>query len=365
MKPFFSIIIPCCDVEQYIRECLDSVLGQSFQDWECLCGVEKSKDKTEEIVREYGARDGRIRIFTCERSGSCSATRNTGTEMAQGDYVIFLDGDDSITENSLEILHRKIAERPGADLYPCAIQAYTEGTGECEIRDNFTSASPAEMSGIEATLEIDRLWGGPFCPMLQLTVFRREFLMEHNLRCIYGLRRQDSEFSPRALYLAKRVVPLHEAFYLYRIRVNSVSSSARGPGYFHKDWAIITRSLLAFFGKVSREPGFDARIASCWIRQWFSRFIFFWFSPANMSSIPRKQRVETLNMIFENGFSDFDSLLKFAPSYKRVLGCWVHIFVRCPVFRLPAEWLFRGYFLLTGLREGKTASFRSPRPSNP
>lgn len=364
MKPFFSFVIPCCDVEQYIRECLASVTNQSFQDWECLIGIEPSKDKTEEVISGIIAGDERFRVFHGPRSGSCSASRNTGIDMARGEYVIFLDGDDSIEKESLARIAAKIDARPGADLYPCAIKAYYEGTGESEIRDNYTDKSPAEMTGIEAALEIDRLWSGPFCPMLQLTVFRREFLMENNLRCIYGLRRQDSEFSPRALYLAKRVVPLHEAFYLYRIRVNSVSTSARGPGYFHKDWAIITRSLFAFYGKVSRDPDFDTRIASCWIRQWFSRFIFFWFSPNNISSIPRKQRLETLNMIFGDGFSDFDSLLKHAPLLKRVLGSWVRIFVRYPVLRLPAEWFFRVYFLLNDLRARRTASFCSPRPSD-
>lgn len=359
MKPFFSLIIPCCDVELYIRECLDSVLSQEFQNWECLVGVETSKDKTEEIAREYAERDSRIKIFTCERSGSCSATRNIGTEMAQGDYVIFLDGDDSITENSLQRLHQAISERPGADLYPCAIKAYIEESGESEIRDNYTAESPKEMTGPEATLEIDRLWSGPFCPMLQLTVFRREFLMENNLRCIYGLRRQDSEFSPRALYLAKRVVPLHEAFYLYRIRKNSVSSAAKGPGYFHKDWAVITRSLLAFYGKTSRETGFDSRIAACWFRQWINRFFYFWFSPENIKTIPREKRVETLNELFKDGFEDFDSLLKIAPLYHRIKGGWVHLFVRHPAMRWLAELLFRGYFFMTGLRKKSNASART------
>ena len=51
MKPFFSIIVPWCDVEQYLRECLDSVTSQPFTDWECFIGVETSRDKTEEIVR--------------------------------------------------------------------------------------------------------------------------------------------------------------------------------------------------------------------------------------------------------------------------------------------------------------------------
>ena len=57
MKPFFSIIVPCCDVEPYLRDCLNSVLKQPFTDWECILGVETSKDKTEEVVREYVGRD--------------------------------------------------------------------------------------------------------------------------------------------------------------------------------------------------------------------------------------------------------------------------------------------------------------------
>ena len=130
MKPFFSIIIPCCDVEPYVKECLDSVTSQSFTNWECLIGIETSKDKTEEVIRKITAGDPRFKIFTHGRSGSCSATRNTGTDMAEGEYVIFLDGDDTIAENSLAKLAEKINARPGADLYPCVILAYNEMNGE-------------------------------------------------------------------------------------------------------------------------------------------------------------------------------------------------------------------------------------------
>ena len=137
--------------------------------------------------------------------------------MARGEYVIYLDGDDTIAEESLARIAEKIKARPGADLYPCAIVAYKEGTGERELRENYPPEhSPAELTGPEAVLFIARFDIYP-CPMLQMTVFRREFLVEHDLKCIYGLRRQDSEFSPRALYRAKRVAPLHEPYYLYRI----------------------------------------------------------------------------------------------------------------------------------------------------
>ena len=359
MKPFFSFVIPCCDVEQYIRECLASVTNQSFQDWECLIGIEPSKDKTEEVISGIIAGDERFRVFHGPRSGSCSASRNTGIDMARGEYVIFLDGDDSIEKESLARIAAKIDARPGADLYPCAIKAYYEGTGESEIRDNYTDKSPAEMTGIEAALEIDRLWSGPFCPMLQLTVFRREFLVEHDLKCIYGLRRQDSEFSPRALYRAKRVVPLHEPYYLYRIWPNSVSNASKDPGRFHKDWAIITKSLLEFYGKVSREPDFDARVAPCWVRQWIPRMTAKWFYPTSLDSIPRQLRVETLQQMFSDGFDNFNSLLKYASFPKRVSGYFLRMFVRHPSLRWAAETYFRIYYRLSAMRKRKSRSFRT------
>ena len=351
MKPFFSFIIPCCDVEPYIRECLASVTEQSFQNWECIIGIEPSKDRTEEVINEITAGDERFRIFHGPRSGSCSATRNTGTDMAQGEYVIFLDGDDTIEKESLARIAAKINARPGADLYPGVVVAYTEGTDKREFRENYPpEASPEELTGVEATLLIERLKGNKFCPMLQLTVFRREFLVEHDLKCIYGLRRQDSEFSPRALYLAKRVVPIHEPFYLYRIRVNSVSTGAKGPGYFHKDFAIIHKSLLAFHAEVSKAPGFDRRVSACWARQWLPRILFFWFAPFNLRTIPRAQRLETLGMMFPDGFGDLNELSRYAPRSKRIAVMWMRIFVRRPLLRPAAEWFFRCYFHLAGAK---------------
>ena len=354
MKPFFSFIIPCCNVEPYIRECLGSVTGQSFQNWECLLGIEPSNDRTEEIVQEIIAGDDRFRVFHGPRSGSCSATRNTGTDMAQGEYIIFLDSDDTIAEESLARIAAKIEARPGADLYPCEIVAYTEGTDEREIRENYPpEASPGELTGPEATLFIARYDLYP-CPMLQMTVFRREFLVEHDLKCIYGLRRQDSEFSPRALYLAKRVVPLHEPFYLYRIRINSVSTAAKGPGYFHKDFAVILRSLFAFHAKVSREEGFDRRVSACWARQWVYVLLNKWFSSRFVKGIPRAERLETLKTIFADGFGDFDALQSAATARRKVAGWWVKAFVRHPWLRLGAELFFNWfYFPLTELRKRK------------
>jgi len=353
MKPFFSIIVPCCDVEPYVRESLDSVLNQSFADWECLIGVEASKDKTEEIVREYEAKDSRFKVFTGPRSGSCSVSRNTGTDMATGEYVIFLDGDDTIAEGSLQRLHDKIAARPGADLYPCAIRMYDNATGrDLELRDNYPTSAPAVLTGVEATLLSAKHHKGvgPPCPMLQMTVFKRTFLILHSLKCIPGLRRQDSEFSPRALYLAKQVVPLHEFFYLYRCRSGSVGSSARGAGYFHKDWARILNSLFEFHATVSKEKDFDKRLSRCWARQWLSLVIYFWFAPENVKGIPRSKRVETLHIMFKDGFDNFRHLLMATTPVRRVVGWWIRTFVCHTAMRRAAEEFFRFYFWLANAK---------------
>ena len=354
MNPFFSIIVPCCDVAPYLRDCLDSVANQPFADWECLLGVEESKDNTLEIAREYEAKDPRFKVFTGPRSGSCSASRNTGIDMASGEYIIFLDGDDTIVEGSLQRLHDKIAERPDADLYPCAMRMYDDSTGEMlELRDNYPQSATEELNGTEATLLAERHCGGHSCPMLQQTVFRRVFLVENNLKCIHGLRRQDSEFSPRALYLSRSVVPLHETFYLYRIRPNSVGTAARGEGYFHKDWARIMQSLLAFHAKVSVEPDFDLRVSRCWADKWLQQIFYIWFSPENVKTISRTRRVETLKCMFQVSFHDFDSLLRTTSLTKRIAGEWVKAFARHPLSRPLVELLFRFYFACARLKHNK------------
>ena len=353
MKPFFSIVVPCCDVEQYVRESLDSVLNQSFTDWECLLGVETSKDRTEEIVREYAARDPRFKVFTGPRSGSCSASRNTGIDMATGEYVIFLDGDDTITDGSLQRLHDKIAARPGADLYPCAIQVHNDMTGrDEEVRDNYPKDFGDELTGPAATLLIYTRRRDP-CPMLQLTVFRRGHLVAHKLHCLYGRKRQDSEFSPRALYLAKRVIPLHECFYVYRVRTNSVSTLAKDTGYFLDSYADILRSLLAFHARVSREPGFDPRIARLWAKHWLTWICHFWFGTRVIRRTPRQKRLETLRFLFQDGFGDLDAIM-YAATFPRRVACWfAKMSVRHPKLGWLADLFFRCvYHPLVGMRDG-------------
>ena len=89
----FSIIIPCYDVEAYLRETLDSVIEQTFTDWECICVDDGSTDGTAAILDQYAEEDTRFCVIHKANEG-VSAARNDAIRLAHGEYVCFLDGDD-------------------------------------------------------------------------------------------------------------------------------------------------------------------------------------------------------------------------------------------------------------------------------
>lgn len=93
MKPVFSIIIPIYNVAPYLRECLDSVLAQTFSNWECLCVDDGSTDESGAILDEYATRDPRFRVFHQPNAG-VSAARNLALDNVKGEWIGFLDGDD-------------------------------------------------------------------------------------------------------------------------------------------------------------------------------------------------------------------------------------------------------------------------------
>lgn len=122
--PFFSILVPVYNVAPYLRECLDSVLGQSCQDYELLLVDDGSTDDSGAICDEYAARAARIRVFHKPNGGLVSARRHA-ISRAEGAYYVFLDSDDTLTPNALETL-RSAVEASGAD---CVIYGFLRVAG--------------------------------------------------------------------------------------------------------------------------------------------------------------------------------------------------------------------------------------------
>ena len=103
--PAISVIIPIYNVEKYLRRCLDSVKNQTFQDWEAICVNDGSPDNSAAILAEFAAGDARFKVVNKE-NGGLSDARNAGMQVATGEYILYLDSDDFIHPQTLEIAHR-------------------------------------------------------------------------------------------------------------------------------------------------------------------------------------------------------------------------------------------------------------------
>ena len=113
--PKISVVIPVYNVEKYLHTCLDSVLNQTFSDWEAICVNDGSTDLCPQILEKYARRDKRIRIISQKNRG-LSMARNAGIARARGDYILFLDSDDFIHPQTMEIAISQIMAN-NADLF--------------------------------------------------------------------------------------------------------------------------------------------------------------------------------------------------------------------------------------------------------
>lgn len=113
-KALVSIVMPAYNCEKYVVEAVNSVLAQTYQNWELLVLDDGSKDNTLQMINEFRNKDSRIRPLQNEKNMGVSATRNRGIELASGDWIAFLDSDDmwepSKLEKQLEIAEKKAAE---------------------------------------------------------------------------------------------------------------------------------------------------------------------------------------------------------------------------------------------------------------
>lgn len=109
--PFFSFIIPIYNIESYLPECIESILNQSFKDYEIILVNDGSTDNSLEICKFYQQKDARIKVFTKPNAG-LSHTRNKGLDVAKGEYIIFLDGDDHLEKEGtcLSIIYTQLLE---------------------------------------------------------------------------------------------------------------------------------------------------------------------------------------------------------------------------------------------------------------
>ena len=210
MKKRFSIIISAYNIEKYIKRAIDSVLEQTFTNYEVIVVNDCSKDKTLEKIQEYD--DPRLIIINNEKNRGLGAVRNIGIEKAVGEYIVHLDGDDTLFENTtLE----KIDKLIGTDEPDIIYLGFKDVGGYNKIH-----LSTAENSTKKARLTCDINFSVPS------KCWRREFLLENNIKFMENIYYEDMVYSTHATILAKDYkYGDFPTFKYYRNRVGSIMST--------------------------------------------------------------------------------------------------------------------------------------------
>lgn len=210
-----SIIVPVYNVEMYISACLDSLHKQRGERIEVIFVDDCGKDRSIEIVRNYIKTHGKSNWRIIRHTHNCglSAARNSGLNEAHGDYVLFLDSDDSLTNDALSILTSPLQEKD----YDCIIGGVDDGTlDSCSLQ-------PRRIDGNEGIL--CSYANGEWYVMAWNKLCRREFLMSNNLCFEEGLLHEDVLWSFKLACTAQSICVLSESTYIYNVRENSIMTS--------------------------------------------------------------------------------------------------------------------------------------------
>ncbi|MDR2193395.1 MAG: glycosyltransferase [Treponema sp.] len=227
--PEFSLIVPVYNVQDFLAECLESCINQTFKDIEIICVDDGSTDKSCMILKEYAQKDNRIKIITLERNSRQGYARNRGVEQAMGDYCWFVDSDDSILLNACEILHEVIAKvHTDIICFNAISYQYDIQTGKKALDDSGRASwriaqhdkiflkkngfRPLKWIKIAAWLYISRT------SLLKKVQFREHVIHE------------DIDFTPILLSRAESIYYVNFAFYYRRRNSKSITWGGGGDG---------------------------------------------------------------------------------------------------------------------------------------
>lgn len=218
-----SIIIPVYNVEKYLAECVDSVLRQTYTDYEVILVDDGSTDNGGRMCDEYALKDPRIRVIH-QPNGGLSAARNSGLRAAQGEYIYFLDSDDYIEDYTLAHL-TETAERENADVVFFDGYVFFD---ECEEDDTVSRYVRREQyltqSGQKMLLQL--LENDEYRTAVPMMLLRREYLTGHDLWFLEGIIHEDELFTFLVYNANGRTAHCHEQLYVRRIRPASIMTSS-------------------------------------------------------------------------------------------------------------------------------------------
>lgn len=218
-----SIIIAVYNVEKYLRECLDSVVNQTFKDIEIICVNDGSQDNCLKILKEYQLKDNRIKIIDQENKG-LGATRANAIEKATGKYIMIVDSDDVLELDACESAYNQI-EQNGNDLVLFDYTIYNEDLTKIIDKQNHFRPFMDVINNPHIKLsEVKKNFFQSAYSWKQ--IYNHQFLLDNNIKFTNLRLCEDTPFVFIAYSLSKDISILNKSLYKYRIRKSSLSFSA-------------------------------------------------------------------------------------------------------------------------------------------
>ncbi|MFF0381909.1 CDP-glycerol glycerophosphotransferase family protein [Streptomyces sp. NPDC004286] len=221
--PRFSVIVPCFKVQGFLRECLDSVLGQSFGDLEVIAVDDRSPDGCGAILDEYAARDPRVKVLHLPENVGLGRARNAGMPHATGDYLFFLDSDDTLTPGALAAVADRLAEAEDPDVLVFDYaRTYWWGGTRRNVLAHVLAAEDGTFTAAERPEILDLLM------VVWNKVYRRDFVTEHGFAFPPGYY-EDTPWTFPVMLSAGRIATLDRICLHYRQRRqgNILSTTSR------------------------------------------------------------------------------------------------------------------------------------------
>ncbi len=214
-SPFFSVIMPVYKVEKSLETAVNSVLSQTFTDFELILVDDCSPDKSGEICDRLSETDKRIRVIHKEKNGGLGYARNTGIEESHGKYIFFMDSDDIIEKQSLSILY-KYTEESNADIYAFGlVQDYTDESGNVIKSSNVDlkkafAKNKADIARLAVEMDLQRNFAYACSKIYKTSFLKENGFAFTDIRLI-----EDFVFNIAVFPKAEKIVVIKEVLYHY------------------------------------------------------------------------------------------------------------------------------------------------------
>ncbi len=234
-KPKVSVIIPVYNIEDYLKEALDSLCLQTYNNFEAICVDDGSTDGSLKILNEYAQKDSRFVVISQDNQGQ-GISRNKAIDMASGEYILFLDPDDWIEVNSLEILINKTIQNPDVDV----IQFNYISANENPAKNRITNFEKNYKTELKIILKNNSIYNWQNFKKVKIQSFNfaiwnrlysAKFIKNNNIKLAPNKHGEDHIFSIKSIFLAKKILYIDNVLYHYRMRIGSAVNKVSNDNF--------------------------------------------------------------------------------------------------------------------------------------